>query len=107
MSNTTMAVSRRLHGTQKILIFLRAYILCCGLFHAKSKITANFFTWYELCVCSEVLKVQISTCGFKRRKKIKRKPLGDLLKLVLNVLVGSCYRPPNADKTWMENFNLI
>ena len=47
------------------------------------KITANFSTWYELYVCSEVLKFQISTCGFKRRKKTKRKPLGDLLKLVL------------------------
>ena len=21
-----------------------------------------------------------------------------------NILVGSCYRPPNADKIWMENF---
>ena len=23
----------------------------------------------------------------------------------MNVLVGSCYRPPNADKTWIENFD--
>ena len=24
-----------------------------------------------------------------------------------NVLVGSCYRSPNADKTWMENFDSL
>ena len=34
-------------------------------------------------MCSEVVKVEISTCGFQRRKKIKQKPLGSLLKLVL------------------------
>ena len=58
------------------------YILCCGLFHTKSNITTNFSTCHELYVCSEVVKVEISTCGFQRRKKIKRKPLGSLLKLV-------------------------
>ena len=78
-----MAVSRRLRGMQKILIFLRIYILCCGLFHNKSNITTNFSTWHELYVCSEVVKVEISTCDFQRRKKIRRKPLGSLLKLVL------------------------
>ena len=34
-------------------------------------------------MCSEVVKVEISTCGFQRRKKIKQKPLGSVLKLVL------------------------
>ena len=47
------------------------------------KNTSSVFTWQELYVCSEVMKAKIFSNGFKRRRKVKQRPLANSLRLAL------------------------
>ena len=78
-----MAVSRKFSGSRKMLIFLCIHIICCGLFNSNIKNKSSVSTCQELYVCSEVVKAKIFTDGFKRRQKLKQRPLANSLKLAL------------------------
>ncbi|CAB4030809.1 Hypothetical predicted protein [Paramuricea clavata] len=47
------------------------------------KNTPSVSTWQELYVCSEVMKAKIFSNDFKRRRKVKQRPLANSLKFAL------------------------